>query len=63
MLMDKIPSEGDTVEIEHSDALKNIRVLFTVIEMDRLRVEKIAIEVVDQDADENEGSKEKEQNA
>ncbi len=63
MLMDKIPSEGDTVEIEHSDALNNIRVLFTVIEMDRLRVEKIAIEVVDQDADENEGSKEKEQNA
>ncbi len=45
MLMDKIPDEGETIEIEHSDAVKDVHVLFTVIAMDRLRVDKIAVEV------------------
>ena len=45
MLMDKIPSEGDSVELDHTNARQNIHVLFTVIAMDRLRVDKIAVEI------------------
>lgn len=62
MLMDKIPNEGDTVELEHADAVKNLRVLFTVIEMDKLRIEKIAVEIMNLDAEnESENTSESEE--
>lgn len=47
MLMDRIPSDGDTVSIEHKTATKETTVDFTVVEMDRLRVDKIAVNVVE----------------
>lgn len=44
-LMDRIPAEGDTIALENDTATKFTHVSFTVIEMDRLRVEKIALEI------------------
>lgn len=43
MLMDKIPAEGDEVAIESTEGLKPKRATFTVVAMDRLRVDKIAV--------------------
>lgn len=51
MLMDKIPSEGDSVEIDNTTVKKEIRVIFTVIEMDKLRVDKIAVDVTEKNLD------------
>lgn len=47
LLMDKIPEEGDSVTIEHSTVTKKTCVTFKVIEMDRLRVDKIEVSVVE----------------
>ncbi len=44
MLMDRIPKEGDTVRIEHETATRAMEATFTVVAMDRLRVDKIAVE-------------------
>lgn len=43
MLMDKIPQEGDSVELDHEDATKRTQAIFTVISMDRLRVDKVSV--------------------
>lgn len=52
MLMDRIPDAGDTVSITHETATKRTNVLFTVIEMDRFRVDKIAIEATEEQLEE-----------
>lgn len=44
MLMDRIPQIGEFVEIEHENATEEMFAKFTVVEMDRLRVDKIALE-------------------
>ena len=44
MLMDRIPKEGDTVRIEHETATRAMEATFNVVAMDRLRVDKIAVE-------------------
>lgn len=45
MLMDRIPQIGESAEIHHESAMEEITVKFTVTEMDRLRVDKIAVEI------------------
>ncbi len=45
MLMDRIPKEGDTVRIDHETATRTASAAFTVVAMDRLRVDKIAVEL------------------
>ena len=45
MLMDRIPQVGEFIELRHESATEEISVKFTVIEMDRLRVDKIALEI------------------
>lgn len=43
MLMGKIPSDGDSVDIAHETATERTDVSFTVVEMDKLRIDRIAI--------------------
>ena len=45
MLLDRIPDEGDGVTIEDSEGIKREKATFTVVSMDRLRVDKIAVEL------------------
>ena len=45
MLLDRIPDEGDGVTIEDSEGIKHEKATFTVVSMDRLRVDKIAVEL------------------
>ena len=45
MLLDKIPDEGDSITIEDVDGISQAKATFTVVSMDRLRVDKIAVEV------------------
>lgn len=45
MLMDKIPKEGETVSLVHANSLRETKVGFTVIAMDRLRIDKIGVEM------------------
>lgn len=50
MLMDKIPAEGDSTVLEHTTQTvpaHEISAIFTVVAMDRFRVDKIAIEITD----------------
>lgn len=49
-LFDRIPAEGDIVEIES----KGTEATFTVLEMDRLRIDKIALAIVRPEEDEQE---------
>lgn len=49
MLMDKIPAEGDSKSLTHESATKKATVTFTVLEMDRLRVDKVAIDKEEED--------------
>ena len=44
-LFDRIPQAGDTVEIEHADAREITHVKFSVVMMDRLRIDKIRMSV------------------
>ena len=44
-LFDRIPQAGDTVEIEHTDAREITHVKFSVVMMDRLRIDKIRMSV------------------
>lgn len=44
-LMDKIPEEGETVEVVEEESIRPKRVLFTIVSMDKLRVDKIALEI------------------
>ena len=48
MLMDRIPEAGDSVRIEHENAMKKLSVLLTVLEIDRFRVDKIAIDITEE---------------
>ncbi len=48
MLMDRIPEAGATVSIQHDTATRKAAVLFTVLEMDRFRVDKIAIDITEE---------------
>lgn len=45
MLMDRIPQIGEFAELHHENATEEITAKMTVIEMDRLRVDKIALEI------------------
>lgn len=45
-LLDRIPEEGDTVEICHDLATSSVLVKFSVAEMDRMRVEKIRLQII-----------------
>lgn len=45
MLMDRIPQIGEFAELHHENATEEITAKLTVIEMDRLRVDKIALEI------------------
>lgn len=45
MLLDKIPDEGDEVTIEDAEGISQAKATFTVVSMDRLRVDKIAVDV------------------
>ena len=44
-LFDRIPEVGDVVEIEHSDATETIQAKFSVVMMDRLRIDKIRLAI------------------
>ncbi|HIT45508.1 MAG TPA: HlyC/CorC family transporter [Candidatus Aphodovivens excrementavium] len=44
-LFDRIPQAGDVVEIEHSDARETVHITFTVVMMDRLRIDKLRMAV------------------
>ena len=44
-LFDRIPEEGDEVVLEHGDEENAVRAQFTVLEMDRHRIEKIALKL------------------
>lgn len=48
MLMDRIPEAGDSVRMEHRTATKKVSVLLTVLEMDRFRVDKIAVDITEE---------------
>ena len=50
-LFDRIPQAGDVIEVEHSDARETIHVTFTVVMMDRLRIDKLrmAIQVTEKE--------------
>lgn len=52
MLMDRIPAEGDAASIENKTAAKETRVDFTVMTMDRLRVDRIAVNIFERDLQE-----------
>ena len=45
MLLDKIPNEGDGITIEDSEGVSKTKATFTVVAMDRLRVDKIAVDL------------------
>ena len=45
MLMDKIPKEGESVSLVNANSMRETKVGFTVIAMDRLRIDKIGLEV------------------
>lgn len=49
MLMDRIPSEGETAYVENVTATKETKVDFKVVAMDRLRVDRIAINISERD--------------
>lgn len=56
MLMDKIPVEGDSTVLEHTTQTvpaHEISVIFTIVAMDRFRVDKIAIEITDKEVEES----------
>ena len=44
-LFDRIPKEGDEVVLEHGEGEEAVRAQFTVLEMDRHRIEKIALKL------------------
>ncbi len=48
MLMGRIPEVNEFVEITHETAARKRDVCFTIVEMDRLRVDKIAIQIKDE---------------
>lgn len=45
MLMDKIPKEGESVSLVHANSLRETKAAFTVIAMERLRIDKIGLEI------------------
>lgn len=45
-LMDCIPNDGDVVSVENETATKKTKATFTVVSMDKLRVDKISVEMV-----------------
>lgn len=45
MIMDKIPQAGESCEVHFENLSQKTDALFTVVEMDRLRVDKIALEI------------------
>lgn len=51
-LLDRIPEEGDIAEIAHKTATSTKKVDFTVLDMDRFRVDKIAV-LISEEATEN----------
>lgn len=51
-LLDRIPEENDTIEIFHSSATSSILAKFTVTEMDKMRVEKIRLQITHTDLSE-----------
>ncbi len=54
MLLDRIPDEGDNIAIENKTATKETTVDFTIVDMDRLRVDKIAVNITTHDLEEQE---------
>ncbi len=45
LLLDRIPDEGDSIIIEDSEHINPAKVTLTVVAMDRLRVDKIAVDI------------------
>lgn len=45
MIMDRIPNEGDTCKIDHDTKTKDTSISFTIVGMDRFRIDKIALEI------------------